>query len=430
MTARPIPSEHPLMQRNLRLLPWWWVLRWVWLGEGIWVLYLTDERGLTLGEALLFEAVFSAVVIVSELPTGMIADRFGRRVSLVVGTTAVVIAFFAFGVGSSFLVLLVAYAFFALAETSFSGADTAILYDSLRAVGRDRDFTVWHGRLNALIALAIGGFTVAGSLMVHWWPLWAPILLSAALSAPAILLAWLMTEPPRTDERHTYLDTGRHAITFVRRNPAMLAAMVLMSVTTIAIASVSVFQQHFLRAAGIPVWGVGMFVAGQMLVAAVGSWISSPLGNWLGFRRTMWIMPLGSTIALAAAAPGHLALYPLFLFPALGWNVLFPHFAEYLARRVTDSLRASVMSIANIVGGLAAIAIVPLTGLGVDRLGFRTTVLILAAVLTSTAAVAFLAWARSPDPGEIDGSGPSEPGHDPGGRLVIDAPEAAPVPSG
>ena len=63
------------MRRNLRLLPWWWVLRWAWLGEGIWVIYLTDTRGLTLGQALLFEAVFSAVVIATELPTGMVADR-------------------------------------------------------------------------------------------------------------------------------------------------------------------------------------------------------------------------------------------------------------------------------------------------------------------------------------------------------------------
>ena len=109
------PSAHPRMQRNLRLLPWWWMLRWAWFGEGIWVIYLTDERGLTLGEALIFEAVFSAVVIATELPTGMIADRFGRRVSLLIGTTSVVFAFLAFGTSSSLWVLLSAYAFFAAA---------------------------------------------------------------------------------------------------------------------------------------------------------------------------------------------------------------------------------------------------------------------------------------------------------------------------
>lgn len=417
MSAAPAPTDHPLMRRNLRLLPWWWVLRWVWLGEGIWVLYLTDERGLTLGQAVLFEAIFSAVVIAAELPTGMLADRYGRRFSLVAGTVAVVLAFLAFGVSTSLGVLLSAYAFFALAETSFSGADTAMLYDSLKAVGRDRDFTAWHGKLNALIAIAIAAFTVVGSLMVRWVPLWTPIVLSAALTAPAILLAWLMTEPPRSDERHTYLETGRRAVALTFRHPALLAAMVLMSVTTIAITAVSIFQQHFLREAGIPVWGIGLFVAGQMGVAAAGSWISAPLGNRLGLRRTMWMMPIGSALALIAAAPGHLALYAFFLFPALGWNVLYPHFVDYLARRVTDSLRASLISIANVVGGIAALVIVPLTGLGVDRLGFGPTITILCAVLTAAAVGSYLVWSRATDPGEHEG------------QRTVDAPDAPPVPS-
>ena len=215
------PSAHPRMQRNLRLLPWWWVLRWAWFGEGIWVIYLTDERGLTLGEALIFEAVFSAVVIATELPTGMIADRFGRRVSLLIGTTSVVFAFLAFGTSSSLWVLLSAYAFFAAAETSFSGADSAMLYDSLKVVGRERDFTKYYGRLNALVMGGIGAFTIVGSLLVNWFPLWVPFLLSAVATTPAILLAWLFTEPPRTEERHAYFETGRRAVALTVRTPTL-----------------------------------------------------------------------------------------------------------------------------------------------------------------------------------------------------------------
>ena len=69
------------LERNLRILPWWWATRWIWLGEAIWVIYLTTDRGLTLGEVLLFQAVYSAVVIAGEVPTGMMADRWGRRLS-------------------------------------------------------------------------------------------------------------------------------------------------------------------------------------------------------------------------------------------------------------------------------------------------------------------------------------------------------------
>jgi predicted MFS family arabinose efflux permease len=382
------------MRRNLRLLPWWWVIRWTWLGEGIWVIYLTDTRGLTLGQALLFEAVFAAVVILTEVPTGMVADRFGRRISLIVGTTFAVCAFLAFGTGSSLIVLLLAYAFFGLGETSFSGADTAMLYDSLKAEGREESFTMWHGRLNALIAASIAIFTIVGSLMVRWLPLWTPFVLSAVLSAPAIVLAWLMTEPPRTDERRSYLETGREGVLVVLRSPPILGAMLLMGFTTVAIAGMAVLQQPFLREAGIPVWGVGMFVAGQMGLAAVGSWLASPLGRWLGIRRIFWIMPLGSALALLAGASGSVYLYPLFVFPAVGWNVMFPHFTDYVATRVTDSLRATALSVASVVGSATSIALVPFMGLGVDRLGLTPALGILGLLLALAVGATYRLWAR------------------------------------
>ncbi len=274
------------MQQNLRILPWWWVLRWVWLGEGIWVLYLTQERGISLGGVLLFEAVFSAVVICSEVPTGMIADRYGRRASLMVGSVCVVAAFFTFAVSPLLAFLLASYALFGMAETLFSGADSALLFDSLKAEGREHEFTAWNGRLNALIMGATAIFTIVGSIMVRWTPLSVPILLSAALSIPAIVLAWRMHEPPRDDERHSYLQTGRLGLLLVARSAPMRALIVLMAVTTLAISIMAITQQLVIVRHGMPVWTVGLFVAVQMAVGAVGSAFADRLGRRLTLRRT------------------------------------------------------------------------------------------------------------------------------------------------
>ena len=67
------------MERNMRLLPWWWVMRWFWFGEGIWVIYLIQERGLTLGQVLIFEAGFGAIIIsMVAITANMIVRRPGR----------------------------------------------------------------------------------------------------------------------------------------------------------------------------------------------------------------------------------------------------------------------------------------------------------------------------------------------------------------
>jgi len=432
MTSHPTPRDldagHPLMERNLRILPWWWVLRWAWLGEGIWVLYLTEERGLTLGQVLLFEALYSAVVVATELPTGMIADRFGRRVSLLIGTVSVVLAFLAFGLSGSLFILMSAYAFFAAAETSFSGADSAMLYDSLKSVRRERDFTVSYGRLNALASLGIAGFTILGSVIITWFPLWTPIILSAVVCTPAVLLAWFLTEPPKTEERHAYMETGRRAVALSLRTPKLASVMVLMSVTTLAISSMGVLQQFFLREAGVPLWGIGTGVAAQMGLGAIGSWLADPVGRRIGLRRVFWVMPIGSAIALVAAAPGTAWLFPVFILPTLGWNLMYPHFTVYLARRAPEALRASVISVSNVISGVAALIVVPVVALGMDHLGFRPTLLLLAAGLTTAATVAYVAWSRAEGDTDLDASFDVEAGIE-DGQPTVDAPDAPPVPS-
>lgn len=385
------------MQRNLRLLPWWWVLRWAWLGEGIWVLYLTRERGLTLGQVLLFEAVFAAVVVLGEVPTGMLADRFGRRASLILGSVIVILGFLAFGLSPFIGVLLLAYAFFGFSETLFSGADSAMLFDSLKSEGREDEFTAWNGRLNALLLGAIAAWTVLGSVMVRWTPLTTPILLSAALSLPAILLAWRMHEPPREGERHSYLQTGRLALSGVARSASLRSVIVLMALTTFSIALVGVTQQILVVDAGMPLWSVGLFVALQMAMAALGSAVADRFGRWLTLRRTFLLMPLLSTLALLAVIPGSIWLYPLFIFPAFGWNVMWPHFADYLSRRAPDSLRATTISIASVVASAGSILITPVVGLGVDRLGMATALSLTSLVYATAVFVAYLAWRRAGD---------------------------------
>jgi MFS family permease len=385
------------MEQTLRILPWWWVLRWVWLGEGIWVIYLTDDRGLTLGEVFLFQAVYSGFMVVSEVPTGMFADHYGRRATMIAGSAIGVLAFFAFGLAPGILVLLVSYAMFALSDALFSGADSAMLFDSLKAAKRDGEFTRWNGRLNALTAGAIGLFTLGGALMTRWVPLAWPMVLSGVLTIPSIVLAWRMKEPPREGERTPFLETGRASIVLVLRSPALWSSTLLMAVTTIAIMTMAQAMQPIVVGYGMPVWAVGIFVAVQMIVAALGSWVADGAGRLVPLRHLLWAAPAGSALALIAGASEVIWLFPLFILPGIGWNVLWPHFAEFVARRAPDQQRATVISIANLAASIAVVIASPLTGLAVDRLGLAPALIGVALTLTAVTALAYLAWWRAGD---------------------------------
>ncbi len=396
-TKDDLTAINPGVQRTLRILPWWWVLRWVWLGEGIWVLYLTDDRGLTLGQVFLFQAVYSGFMVISEVPTGMFADHFGRRVTMIAGSAIGVLAFFAFGLAPGILVLLVSYAMFAISDALFSGADSAMLFDSLKAARRDGEFTRWHGRLNAATAGAIGLFTLAGSLMTRWVPLAWPMVLSGILTLPSIVLAWRMHEPPREGARVPFLETGRASVVLVARTPALWSATLLMAVTTIAIMTMAQVMQPIVVGYGMPVWAVGVFVAVQMIVSAAGSWAADLVGRVVPLRHLLWIAPAGSTASLLAGATEVVWLFPLFILPGIGWNVLWPHFAEFVSRRAPDQQRATVISITNMAASAAVVVISPATGLAIDRLGLVPALGATVGALLLVTAAAYGAWWRAGD---------------------------------
>ena len=121
-------------------------------------------------------------------------------------------------------------------------------------------------------------------------------------------------------------------------------------------------------------------------------------------RHVFWGAPLVSALALASGAAPVIWLFPVFILPGIGWNVLWPHFADFVSRRAPDQQRATVISMANFVAGGATVIIAPLTGLAVDRLGMAPALIATSALLTLVVLLAYLVWWRAgdhvADPGE------------------------------
>ncbi|TAJ19643.1 MAG: MFS transporter [Dehalococcoidia bacterium] len=385
------------MERNLRIFPWWWMTRWVWLGEGIWVIYLTTERGVTLGEVLLFQAAYSVFVLASEIPTGMLADRWGRRLSVILGSVVAAASMLTFGLAHTVPLLAFSYVLFAVAEALFSGADSAILFDSLKALGRDAEFTRWQAREKVIGGAATGLFTLVGALMVKWVPLEVPFIVSGIASAPAFLLAFALTDPPRTGERHTFLRIGIAATRVVLGRPTLLCAALLMGLVTVAIHTMGISLQPVALNYGVPVWSLGIFVGFQLAFSAFCAEFAERLGRRLGLTLLFLVMPALSALALLGGIGGRFWLYPIFILPSLGWNVLWPFVSDYVARRVDDHVRATALSVASVVMHLMTLAILPVFGFATDRGGLNAGLALAALSLTAASLAVFALWWRAGD---------------------------------
>lgn len=392
-TAVPPPG----IERSLRLLPWWWVLRWAWLGEAIWVIYLIEDRGLTLGQILLLEAVVFGAIVVAEVPTGVIADRYTRRLSLLLGSLVSAVAFVVFGLASSIELLMGSYVLFAVGGALMSGADEAFLYDSLRAVGRSEEFAGVFGRFNARMTVGIALFTVAGGLMVIWTPLSWPIVLSGVLSLVAAGFAFLLVEPPREPSDLSFMRIGRRAAGRIVRTRALRWIVVISAaVQGIEIVAFTTFQP-ILVGEGVPVWALGWVAAGMMLVAAAGGWSSWRVRQRVGLSRSLAMLPALAALGILGGASGILWLFPVFTAAMFVREVLHPLVVEYLSRRVPDGERATTLSVHQLAAWLATIAISLGLGLAVDRVGLGTALAAASAALLVVVIVAYVLWRSAGD---------------------------------
>ncbi|MCS7294534.1 MAG: hypothetical protein NZ761_03965, partial [Dehalococcoidia bacterium] len=112
----------------------------------IWVVYLTDERGFSLTQVTALDAPFWVLMVLLEVPTGAVADRWGRKTSLSLGALLYTATIVGFGLATTYWLVLASYLLWAVAWTLFSGADAAFLYDSLKAMGREAEYQKLYGR--------------------------------------------------------------------------------------------------------------------------------------------------------------------------------------------------------------------------------------------------------------------------------------------
>ena len=385
-------EERAGLERNLRLLPWWWVARWLWLGEGIWVLYLLQERGLTLGQVLLFEAVFAAITVAAEVPTGMVADRFGRRLSLLASGILTALGLTVFGLAGSFELLLLAFGLFGVGLSLMSGADDAMLFDSLAPLGRGGEFARRAGRLNAMAWGANAVTAMIGAGLAQVTSLSLPIAMSGAFGLLAAFMALRFTEPPARGEPLPFLQIGARAVRRVLGAREMWSLVLFFAAVLVSAALVFTVFQPIATELGAPVWSLGAIAATMTISSAFGGWMSAATERRLGLPRTLAVAGVAVPVALLAGAAGARALFPLILLSPLAWNVLHPLVADYLARRTPDRERATVLSLNSMASQLATVMATPAVGLLVDGRGTGTALLASAAALSLALAGAYALW--------------------------------------
>ncbi len=148
-----------------------------------------QSHGLNLQQIMLLQAGFALTVFILEIPTGYLADRWGRRNTLVLGCCFGFAAYLTYATGETFSRFLLAEILVGIGSSLLSGTIEAMTYDTLLELGREREYRKIAGNqafyeFNTEAASGIlGGLLGAVSLVLPLWLTAIPMALAVVIAA-------------------------------------------------------------------------------------------------------------------------------------------------------------------------------------------------------------------------------------------------------
>jgi MFS family permease len=332
--------------------------------------YYVRDVGLNPLQMVLVGTTLELACFLFEVPTGIVADLYSRRLSIVIGFVLIGAGFLLQGLVPTFLAILAAQVLWGVGYTFTSGADQAWITDE---VGTERAAPAFVRAQQFELGGTIAGTVTAGALGLIRLPL--PMVLSGAgMILLALMLALFMRElnfhrVPR-EERETYrqmAETFKHGLEVARRRPVVRTLVVISLIAGLSseafdrLWSVKVLTFTFPTVFGTSdpaFWFTALALVGTVLSLLTSLTLNrlSPArlsaAHPTGILATLAFLQMVGVLAFALAGNLWLALAAMWL-RTVADTLTYPIESAWLNRHVDSRSRATVISMvsqANAIG--------------------------------------------------------------------------------
>jgi hypothetical protein len=316
------------------------------------VVVFYSSNGLALKDLLLLQAVYSISIVALEIPSGYLADAIGRRITIILGCILGVAGFIIYSLTSGFWPFLFAEMTLGIGSSLISGADSAILYDSLIELRKSDDYTKHEGRITSVgnFSEAIAG--ILGGLLARYISIRAPYFFQTGIAALGIPASLLLLEPAKQGAliKYRMKDILKVVKDCLIDNKLLRRNIFFSSVIGASTLTMAWFVQPYFQQINIPLQWYGVLWTSLNLNAAITAMIAYRIEMKLGDTRTMVFITLGVSLGYFAVgifqAFWALIFFYIFYFVR---GVATPVLKDYINRLTASEVRATVLSVRSFI---------------------------------------------------------------------------------
>lgn len=361
------------------------------------VVLFYQNNGMGMQEIFTLKAIYSVAIVTMEVPSGWMADVWGRKKTLFVGSILGAVGFLIYSFSFGFWAFAIAEIILGIGHACVSGADSAMLYDSLKASGKTDQYIKNEGRITSAgnfaeaLAGVLGGLLAAISLRT-------PFYFQFVVAAIAIPAAFTLVEPKVHSIEHIHsikkmFTNVKHTLV---NNHNLRISILLSAITGTATLTFAWLVQPYFIDIGLPVEMYGIFWTALNLTVGVSSVFAHRVEIFLGKTYSLYaiilLISLGYFLSGIIISIWGIAF--LFLFYLIR-GIATPILKNYINQYAQSDIRATILSVRDFVIRIIFAVIGPLLGWITDNINLKSAFLIAGGMYLVSAIFISIPWIKN-----------------------------------
>jgi MFS family permease len=362
---------------------------------GINTLFLLDA-GLNATAAFAANALFTAGMVLFEVPTGVVADTWGRRASYLLGSVTLAVStvlyWLAWHAHAPFWAWAATSVLLGLGFTFFSGATEAWLVDALKFTGFKGNLESVFAKGQIVAGAAMLSGSVLGGLVAQWTNLGVPYILRALALVVTFAVAFLYMRDwgfvPKPG-KHPVREMGqvvRASVHYGLGNRPVRWMMLAAPFTFgVGIYAFYAMQPYLLELYGDEqAYSIAGLAAAIIAGAQIAGGLLAPHIRRLVRRRTSaliaGLLVEVALLALLGVTTAFWVAVGLLVLWGLAGAATLPIRMAYMNGLIPSAQRATVLSFDNLLGSSGGVVIQPALGKAADAASYASSYLVAAAI--------------------------------------------------